>query len=83
MKNRILTFLIGLLVGAIIVMTIFYGYLKSINKQSNQFEESRFGMNMPDGQNQNGGMHPQFGEFNGENPPEKPSGENGFNGNRI
>ena len=38
MKNRILTFIIGILVGAILATSGFFIYSKSINKNKNQNE---------------------------------------------
>ena len=68
MKNRILTFIIGVLVGAILVTTGFLIYSKSMNKNPNKmmmiFE--------------NNGQMQRGGENMGE-PPEKPQGE--FKGN--
>ena len=64
MKNRILTFIIGVLVGAILATTGFLIYSKSINKNQNQmvnpFEE-------------NGQMQRPNGDM-GE-PPSKPEGD--------
>ena len=64
MKNRILTFIIGILVGAIITTTGFLIYSKTINNNQNemmkQFEN-------------NGQMQRQNGNM-GE-PPEKPQGD--------
>ena len=64
MKNRILTFIIGILVGAIITTTGFLVYNKSINNNQNemmkQFEN-------------NGQMQRPNGNM-GE-PPEKPQGD--------
>ena len=64
MKNRILTFIIGILVGAIITTTGFLVYSKSINNNQNemmkQFEN-------------NGQMQRPNGNM-GE-PPEKPQGD--------
>ena len=64
MKNKILTFIIGVLVGAILATTGFLIYSKSINKNQNQmvnpFEE-------------NGQMQRPNGDM-GE-PPAKPEGD--------
>lgn len=62
MKNRILTFIIGVLVGAIITTAGFLIYSKSINKNQ---------MNMPF--ENNGQMQRPSGQM-GE-PPEKPQGD--------
>ena len=62
MKNKILTFIIGVLVGAIIATGGFLIYNKTIGVNSNQPEM------MQKGQPSNGNM---------EEPPEKPNGDNG------
>lgn len=64
MKNRILTFIIGILVGAIITTSGFLIYNKSIN--NNQTEMMKQFEN-------NGQMQRPSGEM-GE-PPEKPQGD--------
>ena len=63
MKNRILTFIIGILVGAIISTAGFLIYSKSINK--NQNEKLPF---------DNKGQMERPGGNMGE-PPEKPQGD--------
>ena len=65
MKNRILTFIIGILVGAIIATSAFLIYSKTINKNINPNEI------MP--MEQNGQMERPNGEM-GE-PPAKPEGD--------
>lgn len=66
MKNKILTFIIGVLVGAIITTAGFLIYEK-VNNNSNS---------MPNGE------RPQMMEGeNGGTPPEKPDGETGQNNN--
>lgn len=65
MKNRILTFIIGILVGSIITTAGFLIYNRTINKNINPNE--RFPMG------QNGQMQPP-GEDIGE-APAKPDGE--------
>lgn len=67
MKNKILTFIIGVLVGAIITTIGFYIYAKTNNNSMNQ---------MP-----NGEMPQMMKQENGETPPEKPSGEERTNQN--
>ena len=62
MKNRILTFIIGVLVGAIITTAGFLIYSKSINKNQ---------MNIPF---ENNGQMQRPGGNMGE-PPEKPQGD--------
>lgn len=66
MKNKILTFIIGLLLGAIITTTGFFIYIKTISNNSAQPE--RLIMNEK-GQWEYG----QPGDMS--EPPEKPSGE--------
>lgn len=63
MRNRILTFIIGILVGAIITTAGFLIYSKSINK--NQNEKMTF---------DNKGQMERPGGNMGE-PPEKPQGD--------
>ena len=65
MKNRILTFIIGILVGSIITTTGFLIYIKTVNKNMNPNER------MP--MEQNGQLQRPNGEI-GE-PPEKPQGD--------
>lgn len=67
MKNKILTFIIGVLVGAIIATVGFYFYSKNNNSKSG---------GMPDG---NPPQMMQDGNSKGMpsgTPPEKPDGEN-------
>lgn len=64
MKNKIFTFIIGILVGAIVTTAGFLIYSKSINKNQNEM--------MKPFEN-NGQM--QRPEWNMENPPEKPQGD--------
>lgn len=66
MKNKILTFIIGVLVGAIIATAGFLIYNKTIRNNSNQPEMMQ--MNGNGQMNENGQM---------EQPPEMPSGDNG------
>lgn len=68
MKEKILTFIIGLLVGAIITTTGFLIYNKTIVSDSNQTE-----MMQIDGNGQMNGQQPG----NMEEPPEKPNGDKG------
>lgn len=64
MKNRILTFIIGILIGSIITTIGFLIYSKSINKNIKQNER------LP--MNQNGQM--QLPNENMGEPPQKPEG---------
>ena len=64
MKNRILTFIIGILIGAIIATAGFLIYSKSVNKNPNE-------MMMPI--EQNGQMQRPEGDMG--NPPAKPEGD--------
>lgn len=68
MKGKILTFIIGVLVGAIIATTGFLIYNKIGANNSNQPE-----MMQMNGNGQMGGQQP--GSM--EEPPEKPDGDNG------
>ena len=68
MKNKILTFIIGLLVGAIIATVGFLIYSKIVLNNTIQPE-----MMQMNGNGQMGGGQPG----NMEEPPEKPSGDNG------
>lgn len=63
MKNRILTFIIGILVGAIIATAGFLIYSKSINKIQNEMMKPF----------ENNGQMQRPNE-NMENPPAKPDG---------
>ena len=62
MKEKIITFFVGLLVGAIISTGSIYFYTVATNNSNNH------GMQMP-GDNQGGGMNQ-----NGGTPPEMPNG---------
>ena len=64
MKNRILTFIIGILVGAIITTTGFLIYTKSIKNNQNDMMK----------QFENNGQMQRTGGNQGE-PPEKPQGD--------
>lgn len=69
MKDKILIFIIGILLGAIITTAGFLIYNKTIAKNSNQEETTQ--MN----QNSNGQMgEPPSGDM--QEPPEKPNGDN-------
>ena len=65
MKNKILIFIIGFLVGAIIATVGFYFYEKNNNSQ--------------EGMAPNGNMPQMMNQENGGTPPQKPSGEQGDN----
>ena len=68
MKNRILTFIIGILTGAILATLGFYIYSKSI---TNDTDLNQFGQPQMNGQ-----IQPSNGNM-GE-PPEKPNGNIGI-----
>lgn len=78
MKNRILTFIIGVLVGAIIVTSGFLLYFNGTNTdapdgskpQTSQSEGGETPPDKPDGQQSEGG----------ETPPDKPDGQQGEGG---
>lgn len=65
MKDKILIFIIGLLVGAIITTLGFYIYQK-VNNNS---------MQVPQMPNNNGQMEQMMRPEDGQQPPEKPTGE--------
>ena len=65
MKNRILTFIIGVLVGAILATTGFLIYSKTMNKNVNQEGKMPF--------ENNGQM--QRPNINIGEPPQKPEGD--------
>ena len=65
MKNRILTFIIGVLVGAILTTTGFLIYTKTMNKNINQEGKMPF--------ENNGQM--QRPDMNMGEPPEKPEAD--------
>lgn len=82
MKNKILTFVIGLLVGAIITSAGFLIYNKVVANNSEQTEMTQMdgrGMQRPSDGNmdENMGERPEMpsGE-NGETPPTKPDESN-------
>lgn len=64
MKNKVLTFIIGTLIGAIITTIAFYIYIKTFNTQN---------VNMP-----NGEIPQMMDQNNNQVPSEKPSGEQGM-----
>lgn len=68
MKKKILPFVIGVLVGAIIATAGFLIYNKSLSNNSTQSEMMQM--------NGNGQMQPPSNDNMGE-PPAKPDGENG------
>lgn len=68
MKGKILTFIIGLLVGAIIATVGFLIYNKTVANNSNQPEMMQMNGNEQMRGQQHGNM---------EEPPEKPDGDNG------
>ena len=67
MKEKILIFIIGFLIGAIVATSGFLIYSKIVSNTSNQPEMMQSNPNEQVGDPQNG---------NGENPLEKPSGDN-------
>ena len=68
MKDKVLVFIIGLLVGAVITASGFLIFEKN-NKNTVQTQNQEQMMGMPDGQ-----TPPEMS--NGQTPPEKPSGAN-------
>lgn len=73
MKSKILTLIIGILIGAIVATSGFLIYEKvtASNSAPNGMTQQQGGdMQMPDGE-----QPPEM--QNGEQPPEKPDGDNG------
>lgn len=68
MKNKILTFTIGVLVGAIIATSGFLIYCKMVANNSKQPEMTEMNGNGQMGEQRSGSM---------EEPPAKPDGDNG------
>ncbi len=64
MKDKIILFVIGVLVGAVIATGAFYIYNKSNNNCNNT--------------QMNGGQPPEMPSGFSGTPPEKPSGDNGM-----
>lgn len=80
MKNKVLTFIIGVLVGAIITTVGFLIYNKAVKNNSEQPEMMQMNENGQMVQPSNGDMGepPEMpNSNNGEEPPEKPSNDNG------
>lgn len=71
MKNKIISFILGFLIGAIIATLGFYIYEKSTSNQNDGMPDG----NMPQMMQQGGNGQQNNG--NGGTPPEKPSGEQG------
>ena len=78
MKNKILPFIIGLLIGAIIASTGFAIYLKTNRKNRPDFRGTPPQMNQSQDSNNNGGTPPELP--NGEMPSEN-NGETTENSN--
>ena len=80
MKEKIMIFLIGLLIGAIICTGAFYVYTTTGNKCTDSTTQTT---QMPGGQSPqmpNGNNNSNSNNNNGQ-PPEKPSGDNSSNSN--
>ena len=80
MKEKIIIFIIGLLLGAVISTGAFYVYTTTANKCDNSTNQT---MQMPSGnppQMPNGDNNSNSSNNNGQ-PPEMPSGENNSNNN--
>ena len=80
MKEKIIIFLIGLLIGAVISTGAFYVYTTATNKCDNFPNQT---MQMPSGQPpqmQNGANNSNSNNNNGQ-PPEMQKGENNSNNN--
>ena len=71
MKDKILLFVIGLLVGAIISTASFVAYTKLVNSSDCNTSEQRPTGGPPDMSSSQGGQNNQQGQ-----PPEKPENDN-------
>ena len=80
MKDKIMMFIIGLLVGAVISTGAFYIYTTTVGSCdcSNQNMEMNGGQppEMPDGQNNGNGQPPEKPDGDSGEPPEKPNDNN-------
>ena len=72
MKDKIMMFIIGLLVGAILATGAFYIYSKTAGKCSCSTQNTSM----------NGGQPPEMPNGQNSQPPEKPSDDN-FQGNNT
>ncbi len=79
MKNKILPFIIGLLIGAIIASTGFAIYLKTNRKNRPNSRGTPPQMNQSQDSNNNGGTPPELP--NGEKPEDSSNGETTENSN--
>ena len=79
MKNKILPFIIGLLIGAIIASTGFVIYNKSNKKNKHDFRGTPPQMNQSQDSNNDGGTPPELP--NGEKPEDSSNGETTENSN--
>ena len=79
MKEKILPFIIGLLIGAIIASAGFVIYNKTNNKNKHDFRGAPPQMNQSQDSNNSGGTPPELP--NGEKPSENPNGETIENSN--
>lgn len=70
MKNKVLTFIIGVLIGAIITTGVFYFYTKNMNLNNNRQIP---GMMMKENEIGRPERPNEFGGQKGLNPPEIPS----------
>lgn len=77
MKDKIMLFIIGVLIGAIIATGAFYVYTTTSNSCSNQNTVMNGGQppEMPNGQNSESGEPPEKPDGESGQPPEKPSSE--------
>ena len=77
MKDKIMLFIIGVLIGAIIATGAFYVYITTSNSCSNQNTVMNSGQppEMSNGQNSENGEPPEKPNGESGQPPEKPSGE--------
>ena len=73
MKDKIMVFIIGLLLGAVIATGAFYVYTKTSTKCECSTQNVGEPPQMPNGQN---GTPPEKPDGESGNPPEKPSESN-------
>lgn len=79
MKNKILPFIIGLLIGAIIASAGFVIYIKANNNKRPDFRGTPPQMNQSQDSSNNGGTPPELP--NGEKPGDSTNGETTENSN--
>jgi hypothetical protein len=73
MKDKIMLFVIGVLLGAVIATGAFYVYTKATNSCNSNNIEMSGPPEMPNGQNNENGEPPAKPDGENGEPPEKPS----------